>query len=419
MNSPSSGKPSPSTVARTYTRAFGALRHRDFRLMWFGLLVSVAGTQMQATAINWHIYELTRSPLALGMIGLARLIPIILFSLAGGVVADTRNRRRVMVVTQSVMMGAACLLGLVTHLGIVSAGWIYLVGFIGAGAAAFDLPARQSLIPNLVPREDLTNAITLGNVVFQTATIIGPGLAGIIIGSIGIAWIYWFNAVSFLAVIAALVLMHTPTPPRGEHSQSGLKSLQEGFRFVIGSRIIFSTMLLDFFATFFAGANTLLPVFATDILRVGPEGYGILAAAESIGSLITGAFVSLWGDIKAKGVTLLTGVMIYAGATIGFGLSPWFALSMLFLMLIGAGDTLSTILRSTIRQLVTPDHLRGRMTSINMIFFMGGPQLGEIEAGIVAALIGAPLAVAFGGVLTVTLVALTAYQVPALRNYEG
>ncbi|TAH51158.1 MAG: MFS transporter [Chloroflexota bacterium] len=399
-------------------RAFNALRYRDFRLLWLGMLISVAGSQMQNAAINWQTYEITGSALALGGLGLARLIPIVFFSLAGGVIADTRNRRKVMFLTQSVMMTTAFVLAIVTFIGIINVWWIYGVGFVNAAAAAFDLPARQSLTPSLVPREDLTNAITLSSMVFQIATILGPGIAGVLIAQFGVGIIYWFNGFSYIALLVALVLMKTATPAHLKASDANLKTMLEGLRYVIHERIILSTMLLDFFATFFSGANTLLPIFATDILKVGPQGFGLLAAAESFGSVVTGIIVSVWGDIKAKGAVLLIAVAIYGAATIGFGLSTTFAVSLLFLMVLGAGDTVSTILRSTIRQLITPDYMRGRMTSVNMIFFMGGPQLGEMEAGIVAALIGAPLSVALGGVATILFVAATAWKVPALRNYR-
>lgn len=398
--------------------AFHALRHRDFRLLWIGLLISVAGSQMQSAAINWQTYEISGSALALGGLGLARLIPIVLFSLMGGVVADTRNRRRVMMVTQSVMMVSAFTLGLVTWLGIVNLWWIYGLGAMNAAAAAFDLPSRQSLVPNLVPREDLTNAVTLGSMVFQIASIVGPGLAGIFIARFGVGFIYWLNALSFSGLLGALFLMKTATPPKLRSTDAPLKTMLAGMQYVFQERIILSTMLLDFFATFFSGASTLLPIFASDILKVGPEGYGILAAAESAGSVITGLFISVRGEIHAKGAALLSGVALYGAATIAFGLSNTFALSIFFLGVVGAGDTLSTILRSAIRQLVTPDELRGRMTSVNMIFFMGGPQLGELEAGVAAQFLGAPLAVALGGAATLVLVAITAIRVPALRHYR-
>lgn len=382
------------------------------------MLVSVAGSQMQATAINWHLYQLTGSALALGGLGLVRLIPIVVFSLVGGVIADTRNRRNVMLVTQTVMMLSALALGLATTLGVISAWWIYAASAVNAAAAAFDLPSRQSLTPNLVPREDLTNAVTLTNIVFQIATILGPGVAGVIIAQVGEAPIYWLNGFSFLALLGALALIRTATPPKLQAHEANLKTMLEGLNYVFRERIILATMLLDFLATFFSGATTMLPIFATDILKVGATGYGLLAAAESVGAVVTGGVVSFIGDIKAKGAALLLGVGLYGAATVAFGLSNLFALSLLFLMLVGAGDTLSTVLRSTVRQLRTPDQLRGRMTSVNMIFFMGGPQLGELEAGIAAAALGAPLSVALGGLATMALVGLVAWRVPALRRYR-
>jgi MFS family permease len=379
---------------------------------------------MQTVAINWHIWQLTRSPLALGLIGLARILPIIVFSLVGGILADTRDRRRVLLVTQTCLMFVAMVLGAITDLGFVTPLTIYVLSALAAAALSFDNPARQALVPNLVPREHLTNALTLNSILFQVTTVVGPGLAGVLIAASGVGLIYWINAVSFLAVIAALLLMRTPAPTqpssvlRGRAGEGVLHALREGLHFVVHQEIIFSTMLLDFLATFFASANTLMPIFATTVLNVGAVGFGILSAAQSIGSVVAGAVVSLIGDIKAKGAVLLLSIGLYGFATILFGFSNLFWLSVLFLALIGAGDTVSTILRQTIRQLVTPDNLRGRMTSVNMIFFLGGPQLGEIEAGIAASLFGAPWSVVIGGAATLVLVALTVALVPALRNYR-
>ncbi len=397
---------------------FAALRYRDFRLLWFGQLISTAGTQMQTVAINYHIYVLTGSAVALGLIGLIRVVPIIIFSLIGGVYADAHDRRRVLLATQTLMMVFAAALALVTSSGLVSVLVIYLLAALTAAATAFDSPARQALTPNLVPKEHLTNALSLNNVMMQIAAIAGPGLAGFAIAWLGVGSVYWINALSFLAVILALALMRTPAQQNLGAARVTLDALTEGIRFVRQTRIILGTMLLDFFATFFSSASALLPIFASDILRVGPEGLGLLYSAESVGAVVAGAGVSMFGKIKRQGAVLLVSVAIYGVATALYGMSQWFALSFLFLALLGAADTVSTILRNTIRQLATPDHLRGRMTSVNMIFFMGGPQLGNLEAGIVAALFGAPFSVVSGGVATVFFVALTAWLVPQVRRYK-
>lgn len=404
--------------SNTRRSPFAALQHRDFRLLWMGQLVSQAGTQMQMVAINWHIYILTGSALALGLVGLMRVVPIIVFSLIGGVFADAHDRRRVLMFTQSAMMLFAATLGLVTNLGWVSAAVIYLLAALTAAAVAFDSPARQSLAPNLVPKEHLTNALSLNNIMHQTAAIVGPGLAGFTIAWQGVGAVYWINAASFLAVLFALALIRTPTQQNQGAARITLSALSEGIHFVRRSKIILSTMLLDFFATFFSSASALLPIFARDILQVGPQGLGILYSAQSSGAVAAGAGMSLVGSIKRKGGVVLGAVAIYGTATALYGMSQSFTLSVIFLALVGAADTVSTILRNTIRQLATPDHLRGRMTSVNMIFVMGGPQLGNLEAGIVAALIGAPFSVITGGVATVITVAAVAWLAPQFRSYR-
>jgi len=382
-------------------------------------LISLAGTQMQQVAINWHIYILTKSPVALGLVGLVRVVPIIVFSLIGGAIADAHDRRRVLIVTQIAMMFFAAMLGLLTITGLISAPLIYALAALTAAAGAFDSPARQALYPNLVPKEQLTNAVSLINLGRQTASILGPTLAGFAIAAWNVESVYWINALSFLAVLAALVLMRTPAQKNLGTSSVSMSAVGEGIRFVVKSPMILSTMLLDFLATFFSSATSLLPIFATEILHVGAQGLGILYGAESIGAVVAGTIVSFLGNIKKQGAILLGAVAAYGAATTLYGMSNIFVLSFVLLALVGAADTVSTILRNTIRQLSTPDHLRGRMTSVTMIFFQGGPQLGNLEAGIVAALFGAPFSVISGGIATVIAVGIVAWLAPQLREYGG
>jgi MFS family permease len=405
--------------ANDYPAAIVALQYRDFRLLWLGQLISSVGTQMQMTALNYHIYKLTDSPLMLGLTGLVRVVPIIIFSLVGGVFADAHDRRRVMLVTQSLMMGFAALLGLATNSGIISAWFIYAVAACTAATSAFDSPARQALAPNLVPKEHLTNALSLNNIMQQIAAIVGPGLAGICIAVVGFASVYWINAASFLAVLVALFVMRTPTQQNLGVAKVTLDALTEGLRFVFRSKIIMATMLLDFLATFFSSATALLPIYADKILHVDSVGYGVLVSAESVGAVLAGVLMARAGTVKRQGALMLAAVASYGLATALYGVSQLFVLSLFFLALVGASDTVSTIIRNTIRQLATPDHLRGRMTSVNMIFFMGGPQLGNLEAGIAAQLFGAPFSVISGGLATVFVVALVAWRAPQLRSYLG
>lgn len=402
---------------------FPALRSRNFRLLWFGQGVSGIGSMMQVWAINWQLYALTHRPLSLGLVGLFRVVPIILFSLIGGTVADAWDRRKVMLATQTTLTGVALALGLLSVTHRMTAADIYLLTVIGAAAMAFDNPSRQALLPHLVPREDFAGAVALNSIVFRAATIVGPVCAGVLIARGGLGDTYLINAASFLAVIAALLLMRSvgavTTEPGAERSQVSMESLVEGLRFVWGTPILVWTLSLDFLATFFSSANALLPIFAHDILHAGARGYGILAAAEAVGALGAGLWLSQAKTILRQGKTVLWAVVIYGLATVVFGASRLFWLSWLSLAVVGIADSISTVLRQTIRQLVTPDRLRGRMTSVNMIFFMGGPQLGELEAGLAATWLGAPWSVITGGLGCLLTVALVAARAPILRDYRS
>jgi len=394
------------------------------------------GTQMQLTALDWHVFKLLEGStltvsvfgiqidlqaeaLGLGTSGLVRIIPIIFFALVGGVLADTRDRRKLMLWTQSVAALLAALLALLTLTDSVTLPAIYLLTAAGSAVSAFDNPARQSLVPKLVPREHLTNAVSLNTLMWQFGTIVGPGIAGFLLSKFDPGLIYALNAVSFGAVIVALLLMRYRGHAAAENTGLGWRAMVEGLRFTYRSRIIWGTMLLDFFATFFSSARTMLPIVASSILHVGPEGYGLLVTAQPVGAALAGTMTSLRKDIHRQGTVLLASVIVYGLATALFGISTIFALSYVLFALTGAADTVSTVIRGTIRQLLTPDHLRGRMTSVNMIFFMGGPQLGELEAGVVAALFGAPFAIFSGGIATVLLTLWIAWKYPRLRSYTS
>jgi len=402
-----------------------ALRHRRYRLLWLGLIISVAGTQMQTAAILWHVNQLNPQPIALGAVGLARIFPFLLFSLLAGVAADVWNRRRLLFITQSALAVLALVLAWSTLQGNDTLGLIYLMVALTGAIATFDLPARQSLIPNLVPPEDLTNAFSLNAIAFQVGAIAGPALAGLVLATAGIGYCYLVNAASYLAVILALALMG-PVPQGGGLRREGglgpralVDAVREGLRFVLGERLIFSSMLLDFFATFFSSATALMPIFARQILGVGAVGYGWLIAAPAIGALGTALVLSTSGPIARQGRLLLVTVAGFAVATIIYGFSRSFLLTFAALIATGVTDSISTIIRNTIRQLRTPDALRGRMTSVNQIFFLGGPQLGELEAGIVAQIWGPVVAVVSGGVGCLMAVGWTRSRYPEIERYRG
>lgn len=398
--------------------AWQVLRHRDYRLLWFGQLVSMAGTQIQVVALAWQVYALTNSPLQLGLLGLLRAGPVMILSMVGGVFADTVDRRRLLLVTQTVLLSLSAILAVTTATGTIRIPLIYVIIVIGGAASAFDGPARQSLIPRLVPREELTSALTLNITIMHVGTILGPTIGGFIIAHLGVAAAYAIDAVSFSAVLTSLLLMRaTVTGPLVER-RGGLGALVEGFTFVRRNGLILSMMLLDFLANFFGSVQALLPIYARDILRVGPEGLGFLYAATSIGALLGAVVLSSRDRIRAQGPALLISVAIYGASLAAFGLSNIFWLSAFFLACSGAADTVSMVLRGSILQLATPDELRGRTTAVHMAFAMGGPQLGQLRAGAFASAIGPVGAAVTGGLACVAAVAAVAALAPKVRQYR-
>jgi MFS family permease len=386
---------------------------------------------MQAAAIDWHVYLLTHSPLALGMVGLSRVIPITALSLPGGVVADRYDRKRVMLVTQLTMTGVAALLGVLTLTGHETILTLYVLTGLTSAAGSFDNPARQALVPRLVPPEDLPGALAMNLTMFHAGMIGGPAIAGVLIaasgeGTRGLAWIYLINAGSFLAVVGSLLSMRASGAVNGDGAtrESPWRSLTQGLRFVFSTPVMVWTMALDFAATFFSGANALLPIFADQILKVGAFGFGWLRAAPALGALVGSLYTSIKPIPARKGRVFLWAVAAYGFATVVFGLSRSYVLTFAALAAAGLADLVSTVVRQIVRQTITPDAMRGRMTSVNMIFFMGGPQLGELEAGLVASLfasvaIGATVSVASGGIATMLVAGLCAWKAKVVRDYAA
>jgi MFS family permease len=407
--------------------SFVALRHRNYRLIWIGLLASMTGSTMQNAALLWHVSLLVppeRKGLALGLVGLVKVVPIIFFSMVSGVVADAWNRRRLMLFTQTGSAIVAASLALVAYSGSSTVWPVYALAALSAAVATFDLPARQALVPMLVPREHLPNAISLNTIMFQTASVIGPSLGGVLIAASSVAWAYAVNALSFAFVIVALLMMRDV--PERQPSEAGSRddvswhAALQGLQFVFRQPLIRSTMLLDFFATFFSSATALLPIFAQDILKVGPEGYGWLYAAPAFGAVATSAaMIPYTARIERRGPVLLWAIAVFGLATVVFGVSRWFWLTFACLAVTGAADTISIIIRNIVRQLETPDRLRGRMIGVNMVFFIGGPQLGEFEAGAVANWLGATFSVVSGGVGCLIATGWVTAATPALRRYRA
>jgi MFS family permease len=385
--------------------------------MWVGRMISSLGAQMQLVAVGWQVYQLTGSPFSLGVLGLVRAGAAILFSLAGGALADSMDRRRLLLITQPVLMLSALGLALATLSGAVSLPLIYLFVFVSSAAQALDSPARQAIVPVLVPRDHLMNAFSWDIAGSQAASLAGPALGGFAIAQFGVGATYLFYAASYLAIIAALLMIRTRVAPGGR--RPGIDAVLEGLRYVRHHEIALPVMLLDFFAMFFGSAVALLPVYASDILHVGPQGLGWLASAEAIGGAIGATVMIPLGMARKPGIPLILSVVAFGVCSALFGLSRNFWLSMLLLAGTGVADTVSMIMRRTIIQLSVPDELRGRVTSANMFFVQSGPQLGQLESGLVAQVFSPTFAVVSGGVGAVIAAVTIAAKVPAIRHYRA
>jgi MFS family permease len=274
------------------------------------------------------------------------------------------------------------------------------------------------MVPNLVPVKDLSNAFSMQSIASNTGSVAGPMLGGVVIATIGQGYTYLFNAISFLAVIVALFLIGPVAQETRKSAGVTLSAMKDGLQFIFKRPMILSTMLLDFVATFFASANTMMPIVARDILKVGEVGYGFLSSAQAVGSVLAGLVISQLHNLRRQGPVFLGAVVVFGATTVLFGISHLFFLALLALVLMGAADAVSTIIRNTIRQLQTPDPMRGRMTSINQIFFQGGPQLGEVEAGVVGQLFGVPFAIISGGIGCIVGTFLIILKWPQVRLYD-
>ena len=394
------------------------LRNRDYVFFQVGIFVSRTGSFMQDVAINWQVYQLTKSPLSLGLVGLAKFLPVIFLAMISGVTADVFNRKKIIFLVHLLFIVNTVVLISLTISGRITPLMIYLIVGLESGLSTFDTPARQSMIPNLVTKKDFPLAININNILYSSANFIGPAISGFVIAFWGVSLVYTVNAASFLAVIIVLLIMKPMINIFKERPDFNLSSIKEGIKFVFTAPLIFSSMMIDFVATFFASATTLMPIYAVDIFKTGPKGLGLLYAAPSVGAILAGFIFPFLSRIKNKGKMLIVSVCFYGLNTVMFAMSKNFYLSLFFLSMIGAGDLISAVIRHVIRQLNTPDQLRGRMTAVNMVFYMGGPQLGETEAGIAANLMGTPLSVAFGGIATIIATIYIAIKTPELMNYK-
>ena len=399
---------------------YASLRIGNFRWFIGSLLAMTMATQLQAVVVAWQIYELTHDPLSLGLIGLAEAVPFIGIALFAGHVADRINRLRISVLSLvALLVCSLSLLSFTLRPGIISAGrvWpIYAVIFVSGIARSFLQPARSALGAELVPRELYPNAVTWRSSAWQLAEVVGPAIGGLVYG-FGSARLAYSVDASLMAVgvLSLARLRHEPKRDRVV-SESFVDSLATGIRFVRGQPIILGALTLDLFSVLFGGAVALLPVFAAEILFVGPEGLGVLRAAPAVGAVLMSLAMAHRPPLRRAGRTLLVSVTLFGLSMIGFGLSRNFLLSIVLLAMSGMADTVSVVVRSTLLQVLTPDHLLGRVAAVNAIFIGSSNEIGAFESGTAAKLLGTVPAVVLGGFATLLVVVITALKVPKLRR---
>jgi MFS family permease len=373
-------------------------------------------TLLQA-AIAWQVYEISGSALQLGLLGLVRFVPSLGLSLVGGAVADSYDRRRIVMVAQLVPLGCSAALLAATVSDAISLWLIYGLVLLVALAAAFENPARQALLPLLVTRESFPNAITVNSTVQSLGFVTGPTLAGGTIALSGSEGAYGVHLALIAGSLISLAFLR-PREPEGVRRAVSVAAIKEGVQFVRQRQVLLGAMTLDMFAVIFGGATALLPIYASDILDVGAAGYGMLAASLEVGALLMSVVLVVARPIRQTGRALLMGVAVFGLATMAFGISRSFPLSLALYMLIGMADQLSVVMRQTTIQLATPDELRGRVSSVNMVFIGASNQLGAVESGFVAAVTSATFAVVSGGAGCLAVVGLIAAKMPDLRRYR-
>ena len=394
------------------------LQNRSFRFYLGTRVCAFGGLSVQTAALMWQAYDISGSALPLAFIGLARFLPSLAISFVAGAVADTRDRRSIIALAQFVPIATSLLLWALTSVGAITVTLLYPAAALLGAAAAFEGPARQSLLPQVVPRHSFQRAIALSTTASQLTQVMGPAAGGLIIARFGVAPAYLLHVGILLAGLAFLagVRIHADSNPRGTVS---LGMIREGLAFIWHHPAVFGAMALDMAAVIFAGAEALLPIYARDILDVGAFGYGLLSSSKAVGALGMAVALALLPPFVRTGRALILTVVLYGFATIAFGLSTSFPLSMLFYGAAAAFDQLSVVMRQNIIQLGTPDALRGRVSSVNQVFIGASNQLGAMESGLLATWANsAVFAVVFGGIACLIAVGAISLLLPALWRHR-
>lgn len=405
-------EPNPQTSGRLV-----AFRYRDFRLFWISLFISNVGTWMQMTATNWLLYELTNSPVQLGLNGVFRAVPSIALGLFSGTFADRYDRKRLLLWTQLVLGLVTFSLALLDHSGHIQPWHIYSFTFVSATVGSFDGPARQALFPSLIPRSVLPNAVALNSLLWKGAALIGPTLGGVAISLMGTSGAFYANAGSFLFVVGALLLIQSPSPAP-EKSRDFRAEVTLGWSYVVSRPIILGIMIMEAVSSLFGVNHAMLTIFASDVFRVGAHGFGFLQSARGVGAVIGSSFFIGMGQRRDHGRILLASAILYGSGFALFGLSPSFFLALVLLAFVGATDTIWAASRGTILQLITPERFRGRVMGVFQLSNRGLHPLGQTQTGLLVPLIGAREATFLGGLLVSVVTLVTAWRIPEIPKFR-
>ena len=396
---------------------YAVLRNRDFTAFLAARFLATLAVQMQTVAVGWQVYEVTRDPLDLGLVGLSQFLPFVLLVLPAGHLADSRDRRRILAACFALEAVCALLLLAFAARGLSSAAPVFAVMVLFGTARAFAMPTGQALLPNLVGREQFGTAVALNSSTWQVATIAGPALGGLVY--LAGATVVYATVAALLVVSVALLFMVRRGGERAAAPEApSLKSLLSGLGFVWSRRPLLGAISLDLFGVLFGGATALLPVYAADVLHVGPAGLGVLRTAPGVGAAVCGIVLGLAPITRHVGRWMFGGVAVFGLATILFGLSQWFWLSLAALTVMGAGDMVSVYIRHLLVQLETPDAIRGRVSAVNAVFIGASNELGEFESGVTAAWFGTVPAVVVGGGATLAVAWLWRRWFPELRDMD-
>ncbi len=400
-------------------RPWSALLIRDFRLLWSAGVLNALAIQIRNVSTLYQVYKLSGSAFKLGLTGFLETLPFIIFGLFAGAVADAFDRKKMLVATISLQVVPSLVLGLLTLTGTIQVWHIYSLGLLGAFVEVFNWPARSAFIPRLVPRPVLLNAMTLSTMILQTSFFIGPTVGGFLIDKSGLPVTYFFSALLLIPSLIALFSMRASGAIEGERRRVNLRSIVEGIEFIWIQRIILSLFLLDFGVTLVGFYRPILPIFAADVFKTGASGLGILYAAPSAGSLLGSMALLTAGNVKRKGVLVIIAALFFAGGLTLLGISQWFWMAVLAVMVLGFTDSLSVAIRRTVVQLLAPDGMLGRAASLITVFAQTTNGLGALLAGIAAQNFGAPHALLIGSGLCFFMIVAISVVIPQLWQHRS